>query len=323
MTNSAGLHVVLGSNGGVGGAVARTLAAQGARVRAVSRAGTPALDAARNIETAAADLQDAEATRRACVGASVIYACANAPYHRWAALLPPLTHNALDAAAATGARLVVADNLYMYPPTTGAISEALPETPATRKGRIRATLSAEILAAHRSGRVRAVIGRAPDYYGPDAPNSAVAGERTFAALFAGRAMPWIGSPDLPHATIAVQDFAAALVLFGATEDDGALGQAWVIAGPPPLTGRDFLTQISQAAGMPPRILAVSPLLLRAMGLVDPIIREVVEMKYEFTQPYLVDGARFAAAFGFTPTPHAAAIPATVAWFQARYGRTKR
>ena len=43
--------------------------------------------------------------------------------------------------------------------------------------------------------------------------------------------------------------------------------------------------------------------MRALGIVMPSIREVVEMRYLWTVPHAVDGASlFAALPGFQPTP---------------------
>jgi hypothetical protein len=60
-------------------------------------------------------------------------------------------------------------------------------------------------------------------------------------------------------------------------------------------------------------------MLRAAGIFSPVIREMVEMAYEFEQPYLVDGSKFARAFadsGFAPTSHREALAATIAWYRA-------
>ncbi len=59
-------------------------------------------------------------------GASVVYHAASAPYHRWPELLPPLMRGVLAGAAATGARIVYADNLYSYGPVDGTLTEGLP-----------------------------------------------------------------------------------------------------------------------------------------------------------------------------------------------------
>jgi hypothetical protein len=59
--------------------------------------------------------------------------------------------------------------------------------------------------------------------------------------------------------------------------------------------------------------------LRAMGVFDPIVREVAEMTYQWKQPYVVDDAKFRARFNVSATPWDAAIASTVAWGQRTYG----
>lgn len=43
-----------------------------------------------------------------------------------------------------------------------------------------------------------------------------------------------------------------------------------------------------------------------------------EMLYEFTQPFVVDGAKAQSRLGVAPTPMADAITATVDWFRDRH-----
>jgi len=44
---------------------------------------------------------------------------------------------------------------------------------------------------------------------------------------------------------------------------------------------------------------------------------MIELRYEIAEPYLLDGAKFTRAFGFTPTPHRDALAETIAWYRAR------
>ncbi|MGV9313615.1 NAD(P)H-binding protein [Streptomyces sp. NPDC003691] len=117
------LHAVLGT-GGIGTAVVHELARRGHRVRAVSRRPSSALPP--GVTTLAADLSTAGGARAACAGADVVYHCVQPPYHRWPQEFPRLTEAIADAAAAAGAKLVLADNLYAYEPTDGPLSERTP-----------------------------------------------------------------------------------------------------------------------------------------------------------------------------------------------------
>jgi nucleoside-diphosphate-sugar epimerase len=315
MAGSDELHVVLGASGGVGSAVARALVSQGARVRGVTRSGKG--DAPPAVEMVAADVANHEQARAACAGASVVYCCVNPPYTEWARAFPPLLEGAIAGAAASGAKLVMADNLYVYPPTSAPMTEETPWRPVTRKGRVRVAMDERLLAAHRAGEVRVAIGRASDFFGPAAPNTAVAGEYFFKAYFAGKPVDWVGRLDVPHTVSYIEDFGRGLVTLG--QHEAALGQAWHIPAAPAPTGREFLDLLFAAGGTRAKIRTASGGMLRVLGLFNPLLRETAEMAYEFEQPFVMDGAKFTRAFGGAPTSLPEAVAATVAWFRARMG----
>jgi hypothetical protein len=61
--------------------------------------------------------------------ASAIYHCAAPPYTRWPQEFPQLTRAIAQAALASGAALIFADNLYMYGPVDGLLKETTPVAP--------------------------------------------------------------------------------------------------------------------------------------------------------------------------------------------------
>jgi nucleoside-diphosphate-sugar epimerase len=313
------LHVVLGATGGAGGAVVRELAGGGRRVRAVSRRPAPGLP--EGVEPLAADAADPAQARTACQGAAVVYHCVQPPYQRWAAEFPALTQSIADAAAAAGARLVYADNLYAYGPVQGPITEDLPAQPTTKKGRIRALMAERLLAAHRSGTLQVAIARSSDYYGPGGANSVV-GDILFGAAVKGKRARWLGRIDLPHSLNYLQDVAGALIILGARPE--ALGEVWHLPAAEPLTGRQFVELITAALGRPVKVTATSRLALRFAGVFDPRARESAELLYQWERPFVLDASKFQRAFGpFESTPHQQAVATTVAWFRERAGRPPR
>src|SRR5262249_21665542 len=150
--------------GSIGNAVVRALAALGKRVRAVNRSGRAELPA--GVELVKGNAADPDNMRDICRGAAVVYNCANVLYTNWPKEFPPLMDGVIAGASSAGAKLVFADNLYMYGKVTGNITEDLPYAATTRKGKLRAQLAETLVAAHRAGVVRAAIGRASDFYGP-------------------------------------------------------------------------------------------------------------------------------------------------------------
>jgi nucleoside-diphosphate-sugar epimerase len=156
-----GAHAVIGAAGGTGSAVVNELAGRGLPARAVTRSGKG--DVPEGVEQVAADVGTAEGARQACEGAAVVYHCAQPPYTKWPELFPPLTQAVLDGAAAAGAKLVFADNLYLYGPPDGPMTEETPQRAQGKKGRTRIEMASALLRAHADGRLRVTIGRSSDY----------------------------------------------------------------------------------------------------------------------------------------------------------------
>ena len=307
-------HVVLGAAGGTGSAVVHELAARGSSVRAVTRGGMA--DAPEGVEQVAADVGTTEGARRACEGAAVVYHCAQPGYTQWPELFPPMTQAVIDGAAAAGAKLVFADNLYAYGPPDGPMTEETPQRARGKKGGTRIEMAAAVLGAHADGRLRCTIGRSSDYYGPRGTTSNV-GENIMKPVVRGKRARWLGSLDQPHTLNYLEDMARALVTIG--ERDAADGQVWHLPAAEPLTGRQFLALLFEAAGHPPKVGVASRPLIRIAGLFNPLIRELNETLYQFERPFVSDSSKFQGAFGpFEPTPHPEAVRRTVDWFHPRY-----
>ena len=122
----AARHVVLGA---AGGTLGRRAGVGGPGTAGASGDSLRAMDVPDGVELVAVDVASADGARRACDGAAVVYHCAQPDYTKWAKLFPPLTEAVLDGAAAAGAKLVFADNLYMYGPPNGPMTEQTPSAP--------------------------------------------------------------------------------------------------------------------------------------------------------------------------------------------------
>lgn len=289
------LHVVIGGTGAIGKAVVEELVRRGHRVRSVARGAhaTPA-----GVEARAADVMDRQQAIEAIAGASVVYQCAAPAYTRWAEEFPTLQANVADAAEQAGARLVVVENLYMYGPTDGPMRETTPIVATGKKGMVRARLSRDLLQRHADGRLRVSIGRASDYYGPGALNSAV-GEQFFAAVAREKPVRWMGRLDQPHALSYLPDIAAGLVTLG--EHPEADGEVWHLPVSPALTGAEWSARTAAIAGHPVKPSTVTRPMLIGLGLFVPILRELRETLYQWQRPWLVDDSKFREAFGATAT----------------------
>ena len=286
-------HVVIGGAGGTGAALVAELLRRGHPVRSVSRRGTAG---PLGSQVVAADVGIPAEALDATRGAAVIYQAAQPDYHRWTADFPPMQAALLAAAETHDAKLVMADNLYMYGPVEGLMREDTPPQPVGTKGRLRAQLAEELLAAQRAGRVRVTIGRSSDYFGPRGVNSTL-GEFLFDAAVRGKTTRWLGSLDVPHAVSYLEDMAVGLATLG--ERDEADGQIWHLPVNATLTGREFLTAVWHAVGQPARIGRVGRLTIRIGGLFSPRTRELNETLYQWERPFLVDDAE-ASGVGTRP-----------------------
>jgi nucleoside-diphosphate-sugar epimerase len=273
MTDNGELHVVFGT-GAVGMSVMDALIQRGPRrVRMVNRSGRARVP--HGVEVTGGDATDEAFTREASAGASVVYFALNPPYDKWPELFPRLQARVLEGAASAGAKLIAMENLYMYGPTGGRpITEDLPYAATTHKGTVRARMSQELMEAHTSGRVRIAIGRASDFFGPRVLASA-AGDQVFGRAVQGKSAQVAGDPDQPHTYTYAPDIGKGLVILGEREE--ALGRAWHLPSPETVTTREFVGMIFEEVGKPARLQAAPKLVLRALGLFNPPLRETIEM----------------------------------------------
>ena len=304
------LHVVFGA-GQVGRALSVHLAGLGFGVRVVSRSRPPAL--VEGVDWQAADASDPEAAADAARGAAVIYQCLNAPYTNWPRGFPPLQRGVLNAAERNDALLVSLENIYGYGPTGGKpMTEGLPLAATTTKGRTRAGMTQELQAAAAAGRVRIAIGRASDFFGAGVTETTL-GERVFGNAVAGKRADFLGNPDLLHTYSYVPDIAAALATLGT--DERAAGGVWHLPGPETVTTRQLLDLVAGELGHPVGVRSVPKLALRALGLVNPLMRGLVEMSYEFEADFVLETSKYQSTFGTAGTPLHTAIAETVAWYR--------
>lgn len=298
--------VILGA-GPIGRAIANVLASKGEAVTVVTRDGR---EIGQGITSKKADLSKADQTIAACQGAGAIYHCAAPPYHRWAEEFPALQEAAIAAAEATGAVLVAVENLYGYG-SAGTLHEGLPLRATTRKGWARAKLSMNLLSAHASGRLKAVAGRATDFFGPTVRVSTL-GERFWPALLSGRPVDWVGNPDVPHSFAYLPDLAAAYVTLAKTPS--CWGKAWHMPALPPVSLREICDMARPGGATPAKIRQTPSWLLRVVGLFQPAAGELVEMRYMFDEPFVVDFSAFEQHFGESRQGWDRALTETVRWW---------
>jgi len=72
------------------------------------------------------------------------------------------------------------------------------------------------------------------------------------------------------------------------------------------------------AGVRDRGVVVPPgLLVRAVGLAVPFVRELDEVRYQFVRPFVLDSRDTQETFGLAPTPIDEGLTAHVRWWAQR------
>lgn len=298
---------VLGAAGGAGQAITSELAFRNHAVTAVTRGGTTPTSA--GITPAAADLYDLAFTRGACESAEVVVLAASPPYHAWAGNFDRMLDTVLDVVATVGARLVYVDNLYMYGPADGPISENSPEH-ATGRGALRRDLARRVLADER---VPASIGRFSDYYGPGGTNSFVQSMFLEPAL-AGKPMQILLADDQPHTFHYLPDVARGFATL--VEHPEGDVRAWILPAAPPLTQAQVAEIVNGLLPEPVKVSRISPVMLAVASLFTRQAREGRKIAHQFDRPWVADATAFETAFGrIEVTDHDTAIQQTLAWQQ--------
>ena len=266
------MHVVFGAAGALGAAIVQNLAQQNKAVRAVVRDdGRARKVLPSSAEIVVADASKPDSIKPAFHNASVIYHCVNVPYDKWTEVMPIVTGNILAGAIQTHTNVVFPGNVYVYGrfqrvPATE--DHALAAT--AKKGRLRIALERKLMDAHSEGKVKVVIPRFPDYYGPNVTNKLM--KPIFTAALSGKKARWVGNLDVRHDLVFIED--ARHSLYYAWRDSKCIWRSVACPGGGPITGREFIDMAFKAAGNKPNIGLLSGRSIRVAGLMNSDAREI-------------------------------------------------
>ncbi|MFN0063821.1 MAG: NAD-dependent epimerase/dehydratase family protein [Myxococcaceae bacterium] len=298
------MQTILGANGVIGQELSRALDGATTKIRQVGR-NPQKVNATDELFTA--NLLDAEATSQAVSGSEVAYLVAGLPYDAnvWREQWPKVMQNAIDACKRHHSALVFFDNVYAYGAVGGVMTEETPYNPCSRKGEVRAKIATHLMDEAKRGNLKAMIVRAADFYGPKAKLSLTHASVT-ERLRAKKTPQWIGSAKHVHTFTFTPDAGLCLARLASTPT--AYGQVWhAITTKEAFTGEDFVRVACELAGRPYALQIAPRWMLRVMGLFMPVLRESVEMLYQFESDYRFDSSKAEKLLGLTATPYRSGI----------------
>ncbi|MCE1164819.1 MAG: NAD-dependent epimerase/dehydratase family protein [Bacteroidetes bacterium] len=293
------MQTILGAGGIIGNELARILPTYTKTVRLAGRNPKPVLG---DEDLVKCDLTDIETTMTAVENSDVVYLTAGLKYDYevWKDTWPKIMTNAINACKRHRAKLVFFDNVYLYGRVDGWMNESTPVNPVSRKGEIRAKIAEQLLKEAASGNIKALIARSADFYGPGA-DSSVAKILVFDKLLNNKRASWLGNDETFHSFTYTPDAAKSTARLGNTPD--AYNQVWHLpTHRNALTGAEFIEYSAGLVNADPDYRVIKKWMAKLAGIFDPLVKETVEMMYQYEYDYLFDSTKFETAF-FKPVSY--------------------
>jgi nucleoside-diphosphate-sugar epimerase len=296
------MQTILGAGGAIGIELAKALKKNTDQIRLVSRNPKKVNETDKLLR---ADLLNKADVAQAIKGSAVVYVTVGFQYSTkvWQETWPVFIQNVIEECKNENSKLVFFDNIYMYDPDyLDAMTEETPIKPSSKKGEVRARTAQLILDEINAGTLTALIARSADFYGPSIQNTSMLTETVYKPLSNKKKANWMGSANFKHSFTFTPDAGKATALLGNTDD--AYGQVWHLptAGHP-LTGKEWVEAIAKELGVEPKYQTAPKFLVRIIGLFVPIMKEMVEMVYQYERDYVFDSSKFEQRFNQKPTPY--------------------
>lgn len=292
--------IVVGATGGTGAAITEELIQRGIHTIIFGRSRQKLeqlavrLGSPHHLQIAVGDAFQSEDIIAASQDVDVMFHCANVPYNEMESRLIPLGESVMEAAEHLGLKVVVIDGIYPYGRRQmKEVTEEHPKQPHTRKGKTRLAYE-HMLFSSKWRTAQVMIVRLPDYYGPTANQASYLGS-TLEAIAEGKMAFFIGNMKTPREYIYLPD--AAVMIVELASRDNTYRQNWNIPGAGVISGKEIVRIAQQAAGTAKPVIALGKTGLSLLGLVVPVMKEIVEMLYLTEEPLLLSKKKYETNIG--------------------------
>lgn len=303
-------QTILGAGGAIGIELAKALAEYTSDIKLVSRNPKKVNQADILFPT---DLTKREEVFKAVKDSHITYVVIGFPYKTstWKENWPSFIQNVVDACLEYQSKLVFFDNVYAI----GAnnvhhITENSPISPTSKKGEIRAEVDRIILANMEKNSLQAIIARSPDFFGGTARQTSIVMNLVYDNLIKDKKAQWFCNAKLCHSMGYVPELAKGAAMLGNTAE--AYNQIWNLpTDPKRITGEEWINLFAKELGKENKFSVLPNWLVKGLGLLVPIMKELAEMNYQYDRDYFFDSSKFNNYFKSTPITHAVAVKQTI------------
>jgi len=302
---------VLGASGNVGKLLVEYLVSKGYKIKAFGRH-APKFDL-KNVENLEVDYSNQEEMNKAVASSDITYMLVGLEYKSkvWEAEWVPLVKRLIDACESAKSKLVFFDNVYAYGLTPGKMTETSPLKAQTRKGKVRKEIQETLEEVHKSGKIKLVIAKCADFYGPGITTS-VLGDRFLDFIVNKNTVELFGNPAKKHNYTYVADIPPALEVLGLSDFEGVIHLPTNTAH----TGQEFKEILEKVTGKTLKLTGLRQTTAYFLSLFIPILRELFEMMYQSENDYDFDSNKILKEFPeLKVTSYEVGFKETIEWYR--------
>ncbi|CDR65703.1 NAD-dependent epimerase/dehydratase family protein [Staphylococcus schweitzeri] len=287
------MQTILGSNGQIGQEIAKEIYSKYTKnIRLVSRKPQKIHD---TDELIPADLLKYEDTYKAIEGSEIVYFAVGLPpdSEMWEKRFSIIMENVIKACQETNSKLAFFDNTYMYEKNDNVQVESSPFKAKGRKSKVRAEMANMLLSAMEDKTIDAVIGRAPEFYGPDLTQS-ITNSMIFNRVKEDKRAIVPLSDSVLRTLIWTPDASRALALLGNTPD--AYGETWHLPTDSSITYRNLIKKVENITNKKVNYTVLPMWMFKVGSLFNKQVKELVELLPRYKYDNIFKSQKFKKQF---------------------------
>lgn len=287
------MQTILGSNGQIGHELANELYLNYTKeLRLVSR--NPQKIHVTD-EMISADFLNFEETKEAIKGSEIVYFTVGLPMNTEIIekQFPIIVKNVVEACELDQSKLVFFDNTYMYPKNSQVQTEETKFDPVGRKSVVRTEMTQYVLDEISSGKLDAVICRAPEFYGPDRTQS-FTNYSIFNRIKANKKALIPLRKDVKRSLIYTPDASKAMALIANSPD--TYNQTWHLPIASPITYEEMIKLVESIINRPVAYKVMKYWQFKLLAHFQPMMKETLEMLPRYDEDNLFSTEKFQNRF---------------------------